>query len=292
MTSVHRTHERRLPQRLRAQSSGGSRCSGTSTRGHPNEPGHAECMIVAAGVRPPAAVHRGAGRQAGQEPGPLRPPAHGPGATTRSRGVELGAPRSTTSANHYGPASAGWSSPTRRATSSASCAATRSARPAPCSRRAEPEHGRTGSWPTRRAKAESSWDSPGVDDGLEDLLTERLVNHNKTAQRWSASGSSPTTCAPIPSLPTSWEKTGSCWPGAPARGTRLALAHGRPDVGRPWLQAAASGGAACVGRGAGPGAGCRWAKLNTFDLQAPAFYSGAARGVRREVTIRQVTSTT
>ena len=92
--------------------------------GDPNLPGHEECMIRRPRDRPPAAVHRGARRQGRSRTaststcGRARPPA------TRSwRGCSRTArPSSPTCAARTAPAPAGWCSPTRRATSSASCA--------------------------------------------------------------------------------------------------------------------------------------------------------------------------
>ena len=83
--------------------------------------------------RPPAAVHRGAGREVGEEPAPLRPaaprghPRRGAGPAARARRHR--GPGHCAATGVPGPA--GWCSRTRRATSSASCGR----RP---SRRAEP----------------------------------------------------------------------------------------------------------------------------------------------------------
>ena len=96
----------------------------------PNLPGHEECMIFSPDGRPAAAVHRGAGRQDGQEPDALRPPAHRP---HHDEEVErlLGARRHAGDdrATSTGPAPAGSRWPTPRATSSACCAARPNARP-------------------------------------------------------------------------------------------------------------------------------------------------------------------
>ena len=102
--------------------------------GDPNEQGHEECMIRDPRDRAPAALHRGAGGQVGQEPAAPRPPSprRPPGRGARDPDRPRRHASSPTSAGSTAPAAAGWSSRTPRATSSASCAP----------RRRSPRHGR------------------------------------------------------------------------------------------------------------------------------------------------------
>jgi GNAT superfamily N-acetyltransferase len=128
-----------------------------------------------------------------------------------------------------------------------------------------------------RAKADSSWElRPGVDDGLEDLLTEHLVDHNKTASPVVRERFEPDNLRPDPVAAYVVGQDGQLLAGC--TGSVERVWHWL-TVDLMWVAPGARG------RGLGRSVlasveeqarrlGCRWAKLNTFDFQAPAFYSG------------------
>ena len=123
---LHLAHVRRLRRRLRAVRVVEA---GAGVRRHRRRPQRARPRGVHDPVRrdrAPAAVHRGPGRPAGQEPAALRPAADRPDPRRggRAAAVDRGDPGRRPAGGPRATGPAGWCWPTRRATSSACCAAT------------------------------------------------------------------------------------------------------------------------------------------------------------------------
>jgi GNAT superfamily N-acetyltransferase len=118
----------------------------------------------------------------------------------------------------------------------------------------------------------------GADDGLEDLLTDRLVEHNLAASETVRRRFEPGTLASRPVVAFAVEDAGD------RAGTLLGGCVGRTEDVWQWLtvdtmwvhpgrRGDGLGGAllAAVEHEA-RARGCRWAKLNTWEFQAPGFY--------------------
>ena len=126
-----------------------------------------------------------------------------------------------------------------------------------------------------QATAGSPWELRlGVDDALEDALTTRLVEHNSAESAAVRERFRPENLSSRPVAAYALGSDGALVGGCAA--TVEQVWHWL-TVDTMWVHPSARGqglGASLLGavEDEARRLGCRWAKLNTFDFQAPGFY--------------------